>query len=130
MSYYKFCNLVSENKAIEIYNYGNHSRSFTYIDDCLNGSLKLFNSKYFNPINIGSSHFVSINQLVEIFEEITSFKVKKKYKKNAPQGVISRSSDNTLVKKVLKLEPSISLKTGLEKTYKWILDEFKKKNNF
>ena len=120
---------LNKNNEIEVWGDGTQLRSFTYIDDCLDGSLKLFNSKYFKPINIGSSNFVSINQLVKIFEEITCFKVKKKYMKNAPLGVMSRSSDNTLVKKVLKWEPSISLKTGLEKTYKWVLHEFKKKYN-
>jgi nucleoside-diphosphate-sugar epimerase len=78
-------------------------------------------------MNIGSSNYLSIDQLVKIFEEITSFKVKKKYIKNVPLGVMSRSSDNTMAKKILKWEPSINLKAGLEKTYKWVLGEFKKK---
>jgi nucleoside-diphosphate-sugar epimerase len=118
---------LNKNNEIEISGDGSQIRSFTYIDDCLEGSIKLFNSKYSKPMNIGSSDFLSINQLIKIFEEITSFKIKKKYIKNAPLGVMYRSSDNTLTKKILKWEPSINLKAGLEKTYKWVLGEFKKK---
>jgi nucleoside-diphosphate-sugar epimerase len=118
---------LNKNNKIEISGDGSQIRSFTYIDDCLEGSIKLFNSKYSKPMNIGTSNYLSINQLVKIYEEITSFKVKIKYIKNAPLGVMSRSSDNTLAKKILKWEPSINLKAGLEKTYKWVLSEFKKK---
>jgi len=118
---------LNKNNEIEISGDGSQIRSFTYIDDCLEGSIRLFNSKYSKPMNIGSSNYLSIDQLVKIFEEITSFKVKKKYIKNVPLGVMSRSSDNTMAKKILKWEPSINLKAGLEKTYKWVLGEFKKK---
>lgn len=100
-----------------------------YIDDCVYGSKMLVESSFTDPLNIGSSELVSINQMVDLVESIAGVKLKKNYNLNAPQGVRGRNSDNFLVKKELGWEPSISLSEGLERTYQWIydnLDEYQK----
>lgn len=108
---------------IEIWGDGEQTRSFMYIDDCIEGTLKLMESDVLYPINLGSSELVSINQLVSIVEGIAGVKLKRKYDLNAPKGVRGRNSDNTLIKKELNWEPSITLKAGLKKTYEWIRQE-------
>jgi nucleoside-diphosphate-sugar epimerase len=77
-----------------------------------------------DPINLGSSEAVSINQLVDMVEEIAGIKLRRKYDLSAPKGVNARNSDNTLIKKYLNWEPNIPLRTGLEKTYGWIYDQY------
>ena len=79
------------------------------------------------PINVGSSQKVTINQLVDIAEDIAGLKLKRRYKLDAPKGVNGRNSDNTLIQKVFNWEPSIRLEDGLEKTYKWIYDQVTQK---
>lgn len=111
---------LKNKKIIEVWGDGKQTRSFMYIDDCINGMLKIFYSKYSDPINLGSSEKVSINQMISIIEKIASIKLKKKYLTNKPKGVRGRSSDNKLIKKVIKWEPNIKLKEGLKKTYIWI----------
>jgi nucleoside-diphosphate-sugar epimerase len=108
---------------IEIWGDGKQTRSFMYIDDCLHGTQMLLNSDFVEPINIGSSELVSINQLVDIVEEIAGVKLKRSYNLGAPKGVAGRNSDNTLIKKVFGWEPSTKLRDGMEKTYRWIYDE-------
>ena len=100
-----------------------------YIDDCLEGTLKVFNSNFNDVFNVGSDEQVSINQMIEIIEQIANYKVGKNYLLDKPKGVRGRSSDNTFIKQKLKWSPSISLKAGLEKTYKWIFDDISKKDN-
>ena len=112
----------SKAKSIEIWGDGEQTRSFMYIDDCIYGSKLLFESLFREPINIGSSELVSINQMVEMVESIAGIKLERIHDLSAPQGVRGRNSDNTLIKKNFGWEPSISLLTGLEKTYKWIYD--------
>ena len=97
-----------------------------FIDDCIEGTLKLFNSHYREPLNIGSDEQVSINQMIKIIEQISEYKVEKKYDLSKPKGVRGRSSDNSLIKNEIKWEPTISLQVGLEKTYKWIYDQIVK----
>jgi len=109
---------------IEIWGTGNQTRSFMYIDDCLAGIQKIMNSDILEPINLGSSEAVSINQLVDLVEEIAGIHLKRSYDLRAPQGVNGRNSDNTLIQKLLHWEPSIPLKVGLEKTYRWIHDQY------
>jgi nucleoside-diphosphate-sugar epimerase len=118
---------ITGNHEIEIWGDGNQTRSFMYIDDCIKGSTMLMQSDFREPINIGSSKKVTINQLVDIVENIAGIKLKRKYKLDAPKGVNGRNSNNTLILKEFNWEPSISLETGLEKTYKWIYDEISKK---
>jgi nucleoside-diphosphate-sugar epimerase len=115
---------LSGKHEIEIWGTGNQTRSFMYIDDCLNGVQKIMNSDIIEPINLGSSEAVSINQLVDMVEKIAGIRLKRNYDLSAPQGVNGRNSDNTLIKKLLHWEPNIPLQTGLEKTYAWIYDQY------
>jgi len=115
---------LSGKHEIEIWGTGNQTRSFMYIDDCLNGIQKIMNSDVIDPINLGSSEAVSINQLVDMVEKIAGIRLKRNYDLSAPQGVNGRNSDNTLIKKLLHWEPNIPLQTGLEKTYAWIYDQY------
>ena len=116
-------------KEIEIWGDGLQTRSFQYIDDCLHGTQSIMESGIIEPINLGSAEMVSINQLVDLVEDIAGIKLKHSYKLDAPKGVRGRSSDNTLIKEKLGWEPSVTLRTGLEKTYAWILDQMKSGNS-
>ncbi len=111
---------AKDDDEIEIWGDGKQSRSFCYIDDCLEGSYRLMESDFKEPLNIGSDRLVTIDEMVDIIAKIAGKKIKKKYLLDKPQGVRGRNSDNTLCKKVLGWEPKISLHEGLEKTYKWI----------
>jgi GDP-D-mannose 3',5'-epimerase len=108
---------------MEIWGDGNQTRSFMYVDDCVTGLDKLVASDFMEPLNLGRSELVSINQLVDIVEEIAGIKMKRNYNLSAPQGVRGRNSDNTLINKVLGWEPEIDLRTGMKKTYDWIHHE-------
>jgi nucleoside-diphosphate-sugar epimerase len=108
---------------IEIWGDGQQTRSFMYIDDCLHGTQMLTHSDFIEPINIGSSELVSINQLVDIVEEIASIRLHRSYNLSAPKGVNGRNSDNTLIQSAFGWEPSTRLKDGLAKTYAWIHDQ-------
>lgn len=116
-------------KEIEIWGDGLQTRSFQYIDDCLHGTQSIMESGIIEPINLGSAEMVSINQLVDLVEDIADLKLRRSYKLDAPKGVRGRSSDNTLIKEKLGWEPSVTLRTGLEKTYAWILDQMKSGNS-
>jgi len=94
-----------------------------YIDDCTKGIVDLFESDILAPINLGSSELVTINQLVDIAEEIAGVKLKRNYNLSAPKGVNGRNSDNTLIRKRLGWEPSIRLRDGMEKTMAWIEEQ-------
>jgi len=121
--------LNSENK-IPVWGDGEQTRSFMYIDDCISGTKNLFLNKFSEPFNIGSEEQVSINQMIEIIEEIAKHKVDKEYELDKPKGVRGRSSNNDLVRQKLKWDIEIKLKDGLERTYKWIYDEITSgKNN-
>src|SRR5882762_8952424 len=109
---------------IEIWGSGMQTRSFMYIDDCVKGIDLIMNSGILEPINLGSSEAVTINQLVDLAEEIAGIKLKRNYDLSAPKGVNGRNSDNTLIQKYLNWEPDTSLRTGLEKTYRWIYDQY------
>jgi nucleoside-diphosphate-sugar epimerase len=95
-----------------------------YIDDCLKGIELIMSSNILEPINLGSSEMVTINQLVDIAEDIAGIKLKRSYDLSAPKGVNGRNSDNTLIRKYLGWEPSTPLRAGLEKTYRWIYEEY------
>ena len=111
---------LSGNHEIEIWGDGNQTRSFMYVDDCITGLDLMMNSKVNEPLNLGSNELVSINQLVDIVEEIAGIKLKRKYNLKAPKGVNGRNSDNTRIKQLLDWEPNIKLHDGLKITYKWI----------
>jgi GDP-D-mannose 3', 5'-epimerase len=114
---------LSGDRQIEIWGDGQQTRSFMYVDDCIKGTQLLMNSAVDQPINLGSSELVSINELVDAVEEIAGVKLKRDYNLGAPKGVRGRNSDNTLIRRMLDWEPSTSLREGLEKTYRWIYDE-------
>jgi nucleoside-diphosphate-sugar epimerase len=114
---------LTRSNEIEIWGDGEQTRSFTYIDDCLHGTLRLMDSQADEPINIGSDQLVTINQLVTIVEEIASLKLRRRYQLDAPKGVRGRNSDNTLVRARLGWAPSITLETGMRQTYAWILEQ-------
>ncbi len=118
---------INQKKEIEIWGDGLQSRTFMYIDDCVKGIYLIMNSNIREPINLGTSELVTINQLVSIIEKIAGITLKRTYNINAPKGVRGRSSDNTLIKKYLNWEPEIPLKKGIEKTYKWIEKQITKK---
>jgi GDP-D-mannose 3', 5'-epimerase len=117
--------VISGNNEIEIWGDGNQSRSFCWIDDCIEGTLRLMNSDYSQPLNIGSSELVTINQLVDILEGIAGVKLKRKYILDAPTGVRGRNSDNRLCREILDWEPSTFLHIGLKTLYSWVFNQIK-----
>jgi nucleoside-diphosphate-sugar epimerase len=111
---------------IEIWGDGKQTRSFMYIDDCTVGIDRIMHCDPLiaTPINLGSAQMVSINQLVDLVEEIAGTKLKRSYRLDAPLGVAGRNSDNTFIKEALAWEPDTALKDGLEKTYSWIAGQY------
>jgi len=115
--------VLSGSREIEIWGDGKQTRSFTYIDDCVDGTLRLTVSDVREPLNIGSEQLVTINELVDIVEDIAGVTLTRHYDLSAPQGVRGRNSENTLIRDSLGWSPSISLEDGLQDTYKWIYDQ-------
>jgi nucleoside-diphosphate-sugar epimerase len=115
--------VLAGTNEIEIWGDGLQTRSFTYIDDCVEGTLRLTASDVREPLNIGSEQLVTINELVDIVEGIAGVTLKRNYNTSAPQGVRGRNSDNTLINERLGWAPSIALEDGLQNTYKWIFDQ-------
>ena len=115
---------LSGKHEIEIWGSGQQTRSFMYIDDCLKGVDRIMNSEILEPINLGSAEMVTINQLVNMVEDIAGIKLKRNYDLTAPKGVNGRSSDNTLIQKYLNWEPGTPLRDGLERTYAWIHEQY------
>jgi nucleoside-diphosphate-sugar epimerase len=123
------CRKVIEAKArkiheIEIWGSGDQTRSFMFASDCIKGIQLIMDSQILEPINLGSTEAVSINQLVDIVEGIGGVKLKRNYDLSAPKGVNGRNSENTLIKKYLHWEPDTTLQAGLEQTYAWIYDQY------
>ncbi len=114
---------LSGRHEIEIWGNGGQTRSFMYIDDCLKGTQMILNSEVVEPLNLGSTELVTVNQLVDMVEEIAGLKLRRTYKLDAPKGVNGRNSDNTLIQKLLGWEPSTPLRWGMERTYRWIYDQ-------
>lgn len=108
---------------IEIWGDGEQARSFTYIDDCVEGTIRLMNSDVREPVNIGSDQMVTINELVSLLEGIAGVKLKRKYDLSAPKGVRGRNSDNSRVKELLDWSPRIDLSQGMTKTYTWVEEQ-------
>jgi nucleoside-diphosphate-sugar epimerase len=119
--------VLSGRHEIEIWGDGEQTRSFMYADDCVEGTLKVAEGDSPEPVNVGSSELVSINQMVSMIEQIAGISVRRNYKLDAPLGVRGRNSDNTMIKAIYGWEPSIRLADGLELTYKWIYDELAKR---
>jgi GDP-D-mannose 3',5'-epimerase len=117
---------LTQNPVIDIWGDGEQTRSFCYIDDCVKGIYKLMQSDYYQPLNLGQDRMVSINQLADMISDIAEFPIEKMHIPG-PEGVRGRNSDNTLLRKVLKWEPEISLEDGLARTYFWIEKQVKEK---
>ena len=111
---------LNKQKKIDVWGDGEQTRSFLYIDDCIEGTETVFEKDFKEPLNIGSEEQVSINQMINMIEEIADYKVEKNYQLDKPKGVRGRSSDNTMVTNKVGWKPKYSLKEGLEKTYNWI----------
>jgi GDP-D-mannose 3',5'-epimerase len=123
------CRKVAQAKdgdSIEVWGDGEQTRSYCYIDDCVEGIYRLMRSEHREPINLGQDRMISINQLVDMVSNIAGKKIGKEYDLTKPQGVRGRNSDNTKLREVLNWEPKISLEDGLERTYHWIAGELEK----
>ena len=114
---------INNFKQIDVWGDGDQTRSFMFIDDCIKGTKKIFDSGIRDELNLGSDEQVSINQMIEMIEQISQYKVHKNYQLDKPKGVRGRSSDNTKILNDLNWQPSTKLFDGLEKTYKWIFDQ-------
>jgi nucleoside-diphosphate-sugar epimerase len=115
--------VLSGSGEIEIWGDGEQTRSFMYIDDCVHGTLMLTASDYAEPLNVGSSELVTINQLVDLVEDIAGVKLIRHYRLDAPLGVRGRNSDNVRIRTEFGWEPSTRLYDGLSATYSWIFDQ-------
>jgi len=115
--------ILDGSEEIEIWGDGKQTRSFTYIDDCVEGTRRLMASDTREPLNIGSEELVTINELVDIVEGIAGVTLERRYNLTAPQGVRGRNSENSLIADRLGWAPSISLEEGLQNTFKWIFDQ-------
>jgi len=120
---------LNNEKKIEVWGDGNQTRSFLFIDDCIDATQLVFESLCEDVFNVGSEEQVSINQLIEIIEGIAEYRVKKKYLLDKPKGVRGRSSDNTFTKHKINWSPKLSLVDGIKKTYDWIYKDIIKKTN-
>ncbi|HKU72903.1 MAG TPA: NAD-dependent epimerase/dehydratase family protein [Pyrinomonadaceae bacterium] len=118
--------LAADSDEIEVWGDGEQTRSYCYIDDCVEGIYRLMQSEHREPINLGQDRMISINELVDIVSNIAGKKISKRYDLTKPQGVRGRNSDNTRLREVLNWEPSISLEDGLNITYHWIAGELEK----
>ncbi len=119
--------LAKDEDTIEVWGDGEQTRSYCYIDDCVEGIYRLMQSDYAEPLNLGQDRMLSINELVDIVAGIAKKEIAKRYDITKPQGVRGRNSDNTRLRQVLGWEPAISLEAGLKKTYGWIAGQLQNK---
>ena len=120
---------LKKEKNIEVWGDGKQTRSFLYIDDCIEATMSVFNSDFTDVFNIGSEEQVSINQMIDKIEKIADHKVERKYDISKPKGVRGRSSDNSLINSKINWFPKFSLNDGLEKTYNWIYSSIVNQKN-
>ena len=120
---------LKKEKKIEVWGDGEQTRSFLYIDDCIEATMSVFDSNFTDVFNIGSEEQVSINQMIDKIEEIADFKVERNYDISKPKGVRGRSSDNSLINSKINWSPKFSLKDGLERTYYWIYNSIINQKN-
>jgi GDP-D-mannose 3', 5'-epimerase len=125
----KIANIEGESGEIEVWGDGLQTRSFLYIDECIEATRRLMNSNFIGPVNIGSEEMVTINELVDIVSKISNKSVSKKHILNAPLGVRGRNSDNTLIRENLSWDYKMSLAEGIKLTYSWIESELRKMKN-
>jgi len=117
--------LASDPGEVEVWGDGEQTRSFMYVDDCVEGLIRIMASDYRDALNLGTDELVTINQLVDMVAGIADKKIVKRHNLTGPQGVRGRNSDNSLLRKVLGWEPSITLRQGLAITYPWIESELR-----
>jgi nucleoside-diphosphate-sugar epimerase len=115
--------VLTGRNEIEIWGDGEQTRSFCFTDDAVEGTIRLTRSDVSQPLNVGSDELVTINQLVDVIEDIAGIKLKRRYDLSAPQGVRGRNSDNNLIRNLLGWQPNTSLRDGLERTYPWVYDQ-------
>lgn len=118
--------LANDGDDIEVWGDGEQTRSYCYIDDCVEGIYRLMRSDHREPINLGQDRMISVNELVDMVAKIAGKKIGKRYDLTKPQGVRGRNSDNTRLREVLQWEPSVSLEDGLAITYHWIAGQLEK----
>jgi nucleoside-diphosphate-sugar epimerase len=119
--------LAPDGGEIEVWGDGRQTRSFLYIEDCVEGIYRIMRSDYHEPLNLGTDRLVTIDELVDLVARIAGKRIRKRYNRTAPQGVRGRNSDNTRLRQVLGWEPQVSLEEGLERTYRWIEGELRKR---
>ena len=117
--------LAADEDEIEVWGDGCQTRSYCYIDDCVEGIFRLMRSEHSAPINLGQDRMLSVNELVDMIAGIAGKTIRKRHDITKPQGVRGRNSDNTLLRKTLEWEPSISLEEGLARTYEWIRERLR-----
>ena len=120
--------LANDEDTIEVWGDGEQTRSYCYIDDCVEGIYRLMRSDHSEPLNLGQDRMLSINELVDMIAGIAGKKISKRYDLTKPQGVRGRNSDNTRLNQVLNWEPTVSLEAGLANTYAWIAGELEKRS--
>lgn len=118
--------MAADGDAIEVWGDGNQTRSYCYIDDCVEGILRLMRSDYSEPLNLGTDRLVSVNELTDLIARIAGKTIRKRHDLQKPQGVRGRNSDNTRLLQVLGWQPAISLERGIEQTYQWIAGQISK----
>ena len=121
--------LAQDGDDIEVWGDGEQTRSYCYIDDCVEGIYRLMRSDHREPINLGQDRMISINDLVDMVAAIAGKRIGKQYDVTKPQGVRGRNSDNTQLRQVLNWEPSVSLEDGLAVTYRWIESQVQKQTS-
>ena len=121
--------LANDGDDIEVWGDGEQTRSYCYVDDCVEGLYSLMQSDHRDPINLGQDRMISVNELVDIVANIAGKRIGKRYDLTKPQGVRGRNSDNTRLREILNWEPTISLEEGLKITYHWIAGELKKQHH-
>jgi nucleoside-diphosphate-sugar epimerase len=117
---------LTKDPTLEIWGDGEQTRSFCYVDDCVNGLYRLMRSEYHEPLNLGQDRLISVNQLADMIANIAGVKIRKEHVEG-PQGVRGRNSDNRRLRGVLGWEPEISLEEGLARTYEWIEKQVREK---
>jgi len=117
--------MAADGDEIEVWGDGRQTRSYMYVDDCVEGIYRLTRSEYSSPLNLGTDRLVTIDELVDIVCGIAGKRLIKRHNTSKPQGVRGRNSDNTRLRQVLGWEPSVSLEVGLERTYRWIESELR-----
>jgi len=117
--------MANDGGTIEVWGDGHQTRSYCYIDDCVEGIYRLMMSNFREPINLGQDRMISVNELVDMVAKVAGKRIERTHNLDAPQGVRGRNSDNTLLREKLGWEPQISLEDGLARTYRWIHEQLK-----